>query len=541
MHIPDGFLSPPVAAATGVVSLAAVSGALRKIHPEAETTLAPRMGLTAAYVFAAQMVNFPVAAGTSGHLLGALLAAVLLGPHAAAVAMTAVFLIQTFFFLDGGHTALGANVLNMGLAGTYGGYAVYQALAGSRPTPGRCAGAAAVAAWVSVMLGATLTSLQLALSGAAAPERVFPAMLGIHAVIGAGEGAITASALLLLWRVRPDLIQTHGAPATPTRRAAWAIAAGLVLVAALAPLASPDPDGLEKVAEHLGFDSVARAPSLPGPVPDYTLPGLEEARWAPAAVSLGGAALMVLAVLPLVRRRRGSVLAAPRPPLSVLDARVKLACTLGLAVTAVLLPPQQAGKILVLAGVAALWAVAARVSVRWLGSRTLLLLPLVGLAVLSLPELRGNGEGPNLSFFTLAFLRAGTSLLATAAFVGATSEPEALAAMSALGMPRSLSLTLAFGLRYLKLLADEAGRMLQARAARCGTGGTLVLRAQSTGGIVGSLFVRSYERAERVSQAMAARGCRGGLPVAGAGPLSRSDWLYLAGFAVLVVGIWLWR
>ena len=108
-------------------------------------------------------------------------------------------------------------------------------------------------------------------------------------------------------------------------------------------------------------------------------------------------------------------------------------------------------------------------------------------------------------------------------------------------MPRSLSLTLAFGLRYLKLLADEAGRMLQARSARSGTGGTLILRAQSTGGIVGSLFVRSYERAERVSQSMAARGCRGGLPVASPGSLSRPDWIYAAGFAVLLVGIWLWR
>src|SRR5205085_9734926 len=114
---------------------AAIGGALRKVRPEIEPGLGPRMGLTAAYVFAAQMVNFPVAAGTSGHLLGAVLAAVLLGPHAAAVVMAAVFIIQAFFFLDGGHTALGANVLNMGLAGTYGGYAVYRALAGPAPDP----------------------------------------------------------------------------------------------------------------------------------------------------------------------------------------------------------------------------------------------------------------------------------------------------------------------------------------------------------------------------------------------------------------------
>src|SRR5687768_6677396 len=117
MHIPDGFLDPKVCLATGAVSALSVGGALRHVRAEVEPGLAPRMGMTAAYIFAAQMVNFPVAAGVSGHLLGALLASVLLGPHAAAVVMAAVFVIQTFFFLDGGHTALGANILNMGLAG----------------------------------------------------------------------------------------------------------------------------------------------------------------------------------------------------------------------------------------------------------------------------------------------------------------------------------------------------------------------------------------------------------------------------------------
>ncbi len=542
MHIPDGFLSVPVAAATGAVSAVSVAGALRKIHPEAETTLAPRMGLTAAYVFAAQMVNFPVAAGTSGHLLGALLAAVLLGPHAAALAMTAVFLIQTFFFLDGGHTALGANILNMGLAGTYGGYAVYRLIAGRAPHARRCAGAAAVAAWVSVMLGASLTAAQLALSGAVAPERVFPAMLGVHALIGLGEGAITAAALLLLWQVRPDLI-TGRSSAEPARLSwgGWVLAVGLLLVAALAPFASSDPDGLEKVAESLGFAGIARDPALPGPVPDYELLGFTGVAWAPALVSLGGAALMTLALLPLRGVRRIPSSLAPRPALAALDARVKLAGILGLSFTAVLLPADQAGKLFLLAGVAAAWALASRVSFRWLGSRALLLLPVVGLAALSLPQLRGEGGGPELSFYLLAFLRAGTSLLATAAFASATSEPEAIAAMTAFHLPRTLGLTLAFSLRYLKLLVEEAGRMLQARAARCGASGTLALRAQASGGIVGTLFVRSYERAERVSLAMAARGAQGGVPLVRPRPLSSEDRLFLVGVVAFLLGVWLWR
>ena len=178
MHIPDGFLSIPVAATTAGVSALSVGAALRRVRPELEPGLAPRMGVTAAYVFAAQMVNFPVAAGTSGHLLGALLAAVLVGPHAATVVMTAVFLIQAFFFLDGGHTALGANVLNMGLTGTYGGYAVYRLCAGPVPERRRCLLALAVASWVSVMLGAGLTALELSLSGTIAPGSSSPRCWG---------------------------------------------------------------------------------------------------------------------------------------------------------------------------------------------------------------------------------------------------------------------------------------------------------------------------------------------------------------------------
>ncbi|MGV3722746.1 MAG: energy-coupling factor ABC transporter permease, partial [Actinomycetota bacterium] len=226
MHIPDGFLSAPVAAGTAVASVAAVAHALSRTRLDAEPELAPRMGVTAAYVFAAQMINFPVAAGTSGHLLGALLAAVLVGPHAGTVVMTAVFLIQTFFFLDGGHTALGANVLNMGLAGTYGGFLVYRLLAGPAPDQRRCLRAAAAAAWVSVLLGAALTSWELSLSGAVAPRAVFPAMLGVHALIGAGEAAITTAAVALLWKVRPDLLTGRDAAGSPGAGWRWA-AAGL--------------------------------------------------------------------------------------------------------------------------------------------------------------------------------------------------------------------------------------------------------------------------------------------------------------------------
>jgi len=537
MHIPDGFLSAPIAASTAVISAASVAGALRRVRPEVEPGLAPRMGLTAAYVFAAQMVNFPVAGGTSGHLLGALLAAILVGPHAATVAMSAVFLIQAFFFLDGGHTALGANILNMGLAGTYGGYALYRLVAGPSPGSRRCLAASAVAAWFSVMLGAALTSTELALSGTIAPRFVFPAMLGVHALIGLGEAAITVAAVALLWKVRPDLLTGRDAGTSAGARWGWA-AGGLLLVALLAPLASSSPDGLERVAERLGFEAHAAHPAMGGPFPDYTLPGAGEGHWTPVAVSLIGCGL-VLAAVALVTQRRarvtsGSVVAPRR-----VDARVRLGCMLALVITAVVLPPAAAGKVVLLTGFTAVWALLSRVSARWLAGRAALLLPFVGLAALSSPAVRSGGPGGGV--YLLVFLRAATSLLATAAFLSGTPEAEVLGALRAYRLPPALSETLAFALRYLRALGEDTGRMLQARAARSAGGGTLALRAGVAGGIVGSLFIRSFERAERVSLAMAARGYRGDLPAARQGRLGLSDLWFAAGFGLLLSGIWLWQ
>ncbi len=568
MHIPDGFLSPPVCAATGGVAALAVAGALRQVRPEAEPGLGPRMGMTAAYVFAAQMVNFPVAAGTSGHLLGSVLVAVLLGPHAASLVMTAVFLVQALFFLDGGHTALGANVLNMGLAGTYGGYAVYRALAGPVPGRRRTLAAAGAAAWVAVLLGAGLTSAELVLSGMAPARTVFPVMLGIHAVIGVGEALLTAAALGLLLRARPDVVTGQQA-ATAGGHWGWAAAAGLVAVAALAPLASSAPDGLEWAAVRVGIPEPEAAPLLPGLMPDYTLPGLGEASWAPAAVSVLGAGLM-LATLGLClegRRRSAAPDAMTRmslgPPAhsspgQAGDARVRLAAALGLAVTAALLPAAEAGKVVVLAVVALCWVLAVRAPGRWLAGRAVLLLPLLGLGLLALPGLRaGSHVGP--ATLGLAFLRAAVSFLATAAFLHGTPEPEVLAALRWFRLPPALAETVAFALRYLHTLGEEAGRMLQARAARSAGNGALVLRAGATGGIIGALFLRSFERSERVALAMAARGAgtasfgvRGpSHPAPGsetrslsALPTSRlhpTDRVFLGSVLLLLLGVWLWR
>jgi cobalt/nickel transport system permease protein len=246
---------------------------------------------------------------------------------------------------------------------------------------------------------------------------------------------------------------------------------------------------------------------------------------------------MIAAVLLILRSRR--VTAAPGDPAPRLDPRVKLAAMLGLVLTAVLLPPSEAGKVGLLALFALGWVLGARVSARWLAGRALLLLPFLGLTALSLPALRESGQG--FSLVGLVYLRAATSLLATAAFLATTPESDVLAALRAFRLPRALAETLTFALRYMRVLLEEAGRMLQARTARGAGVGTLALRAGGTGGIVGTLFLRSMERADRVSLAMAARGYSGQMPKDERTGLGTADWGFLAGTALFLAGVWLWR
>jgi cobalt/nickel transport system permease protein len=207
MHIPDGFLTTQVALACAVPAVAAVAIGLRRADAELDERKVPLLGVTAAFVFAAQMLNFPVAGGTSGHFLGAALAAILLGPWMACVVLAVVLLVQGFVFADGGITALGANVLNMGVIGALlvGGLMVAAGkLAGRARVPflAICGGGA----WLAVMAGATATSVELALSGTVPLGTVLPAMLGVHALIGIGEAVVTVAAVSAVLATRPDLL-----------------------------------------------------------------------------------------------------------------------------------------------------------------------------------------------------------------------------------------------------------------------------------------------------------------------------------------------
>jgi len=294
VHIPDGFLDAKTALGTGAAAVCGLAVAVRHVRTSLPPRKVPLLGLSAAFVFAAQMLNFPVLGGTSGHLIGGTLAALLLGPGPAVVVMTAVLLVQCFVFGDGGVTALGANIINMAIVAPLVGFAGARAVQLLLPSQRGLIAGSAFGAWCSIVAAAISCAAQLALSGIVAWQTVFTAMAGIHMIIGLGEGVITALVLASVLQMRPELLDDHAA--VPTHARGRAISIGLAAAVGLAvfvgPFASTLPDGLEKVAEKLGFASVATpSPLLTAPVPEYELPGLASPV---IAVAIGGALGTVL-------------------------------------------------------------------------------------------------------------------------------------------------------------------------------------------------------------------------------------------------------
>jgi cobalt/nickel transport system permease protein len=302
MHIPDGFLSVTVSLLLWAVAVVGLAYALRRVNRDLDDRKVPLMGVMAATIFAGQMLNFTVAGGTSGHLMGAALAAIVLGPWAAVVVMACVVGTQALLFQDGGLLALGANITNMGLVGVAVGYAVYQIvrrLVGTKRLGLLASGF--VAGWLSVVAAALFVALQLAASGTSPANIAVPAMGGIHMLIGIGEGLVTAGALALLHAARPDLVTVGQGQARGGRGILVAGLIAALLLAVLSPLASAFPDGLEWVAEQQGFIQAAQdAPYTI--IPDYVLPGISN-----EAVATIGAAILGLVIVFAVAWLAGAV------------------------------------------------------------------------------------------------------------------------------------------------------------------------------------------------------------------------------------------
>jgi cobalt/nickel transport system permease protein len=273
MHIPDGFLTPAVAVIGWALATLMIALALRHTRRQLDDRMVPTMGVLAAFIFAAQAINFPVAAGTSGHLMGAALAAIVMGPWAATLVMAAVLAVQALLFQDGGLVVMGWNIVNMGVIAAFSGYLAFTL---ARKLGGEARGALLAASfaagWISVVVASVAAAIELAASGTSPLALAAAAMGSVHALIGIGEGLITAAAAGLLFAARPGLLRA-GETAPGGRTATFALVGlGLaLLVAAFSPLASPRPDGLEAVAQSQGFlDLGLEAPFRV--LPDYTVP-----------------------------------------------------------------------------------------------------------------------------------------------------------------------------------------------------------------------------------------------------------------------------
>lgn len=287
----------------------AVAAAIRQTRRQLGERQIPLMGVLAAFIFAAQAINFPVAAGTSGHLLGGALAAIVVGPWAATLIMTAVIAVQGLLFQDGGLLVMGWNIINMGVLTALTGHVCYRLsrrLIGA--SPGGAVAATFAAAWISVEVGAVATSVELAVSGSSPLGVALPAMAGVHALIGLGEGIISSGAVGFLQASRPEILRDG--EMAPGQRGAAGVVIGIIIafvVAMLSPLASSFPDGLESVAERHGFLGLGH-PAPYSILPDYTLRIIRDpALTTLAAVGIG--TLLVFGVAWIVGRvavgRRG--------------------------------------------------------------------------------------------------------------------------------------------------------------------------------------------------------------------------------------------
>lgn len=352
MHVPDGFIDAPVSVAAGVAAAGAVAISLRGARRElaghsgaagsAGERAAPLAGLVAAFIFAVQMLNFPVAAGTSGHLLGGALAAILVGPYTGVLCVSVVLLMQGVLFADGGLTALGVNIMNMAVVTVVVAYAVFRVLVRVLPKTRRSVTVAAfTGALLSVPGAAVMFTLLYAIGGTTDVPlgKVFTAMVGVHVLIGVGEAAITAATVGAVLAVRPDLVYGARGLSTPLKlrvggelvdapvaatpaagrrstKPVWitGLVTALVLAGFVSYYASASPDGLEKVAADKGIDrKVEKHAAANSPLADYSVKDVTDTRLSgglAGVIGVGATVVVGTGIFWTVRRRRAEDLTA---------------------------------------------------------------------------------------------------------------------------------------------------------------------------------------------------------------------------------------
>lgn len=304
MHIPDGFLSVLVSIIFWFISIVILIKAMRKTNETLSERQVPLMGVLAAAIFAGQMLNFTVIGGTSGHLLGAALATILLGPWPAIVVITSVVSIQALVFQDGGLIVLGANIFNMAIIGVLVSNSIFSlSKKFFRNKKWEITVSGFLAAWGSIFIASLSCALQLAISGASPANIVIPAMGGIHALIGIGEGLITAGAIIFVSAARKDLLDIN----LPGSANSKGILVGgsfiAIVLAILSPLASSHPDGLEWVAEESGFISFAKD-TFYNILPDYTFPGINNPAISTIVAGIIGVVIVLAVIIGLSQRKK---------------------------------------------------------------------------------------------------------------------------------------------------------------------------------------------------------------------------------------------
>ena len=258
MHVPDGFMNVTMSAATGVISFGTLWAYIRSAKDLIADKFIALTGMMSALIFVLQMINFPIAAGTSGHLLGGALAVIVLGPRLGLICLSVVVIIQSLLFADGGLSALGVNVLNMAIVTSATSWFIVKywiKFIGKNRTS--IVSVSVLAGILSVVFSSIAFTIQYAIGGTISIPvgTVLLAMVTTHFIIGFGEGIITALIITLLIRVRPDLIYAYERSDENTTKVSFygLFIILILLLSLITPFASSSPDGLESVAEEFGF------------------------------------------------------------------------------------------------------------------------------------------------------------------------------------------------------------------------------------------------------------------------------------------------
>ena len=628
VHVPDGFIDPPVSLAAGALAAAGVALSLRGTRRELDEKSAPLAGLVAAFVFAAQMINFPVAAGTSGHLLGGALAAILAGPWTGALCVAVVLMVQALFFADGGLTALGVNITDMSLITVVVGWAVFKALVAVLPkTKPSVVAASAVAAFLAVPAASLGFVGFYALGGTSDVPvgTVLAAMTGVHVLIGLGEAAITAATVASVLAVRPDLVRgarhlvrrlevrTDGTTVEQPRQTVGtrrfvvgALVVALGIAGVVSYWASTAPDGLNKVAADTGVGVTEKPHAVDGsPFAGYGTAWIGDAFASKSVAGVVGVLVTLAVAVGLVRlaRRRaqraealhravaddagpvryeyssrtrdaaqqgarrtaegyteqaargGSATGAHRlyrhadSVVHRLSPQSKLAATVLFVVVVVSTPREAVWAFGVYALLLSAVVALAKLPASLVLKRMVVEVPFVLFAVLMPFLSRGDRVDVLGVSLSVGGLWAAWNVLAKATLgvvcsilLAATTDLRALlVGLERLRMPALLVQIMTFMVRYGDVIGDEMQRMRVARESRGFVGGdirAMPVVARSAG----ALFIRSYERGERVHLAMLARGYTGSLPLAGETTTAaqwRTAMALPAGAFLVAVAAWL--